>query len=80
MTNWDLRWRRNYQPKGDGCTLVSALPLVKITYTLPKPSQKLSGVTAQRWGIFAEGIAAHERHHGDLIKALAGKIIDETVG
>lgn len=80
VTNWDLKWRRDYQPKGNACELVSALPFVTITYTLPKPSQKLSGATAQKWQTFAAGIKAHEEVHGDLVKKLARGIIGATVG
>ncbi|KPB01966.1 DUF922 domain-containing protein [Ahrensia marina] len=80
LTNWDLKWRRNYQPKGNACELVSALPFVTITYTLPKPSQKISGVAARKWQAFAQGIKAHEEVHGDYVKRLASDIINATVG
>lgn len=80
VTNWDLKWRRDYQPNGNACELVSALPFVTITYSLPKPSQKLTGAIAQKWERFADAITAHEKVHGDYVKRLAQQIIDVTVG
>ena len=80
VTNWDLKWRRDYQPRGNACELVSALPFVTITYTLPKPSQSLSGTTAQKWQRFIDGMTAHEKVHGDYVKRLAQQIIAATVG
>ncbi|MDZ7822659.1 MAG: DUF922 domain-containing protein [Ahrensia sp.] len=80
VTNWDLKWRRDYQPTGNACVLARATPLVKITYTLPKPTQKLSDQMAQKWQVFLSGITAHEKVHGDLIKKLASDIIAATVG
>lgn len=80
ITNWDLKWRRDYQAQGSSCKLVSALPFVTITYTLPKPAQKLTGSAAQKWARFSKGIQAHEKVHGDLVKELANRIIEATVG
>jgi len=80
VTNWDLKWRRNYQPDGNACELVSALPFVTITYSLPKPSQKLPPAIAAKWKRFADSILAHEKVHGDFVKRLAQQIIDATVG
>jgi len=80
VTNYDLKWRRNYVPEGTSCRLASAIPFLTITYTLPKPSQKLSGTTATLWKTFADGIAAHERVHGDYVKEMTQAILDTTVG
>lgn len=80
-TTWDLRWRRNYRPQPDGsCKLVSAEPLVTITYTLPKPSAKLAEPTAGLWKTFIDGIAAHEKVHGRMIREMVDAIIATTVG
>jgi predicted secreted Zn-dependent protease len=80
LTNWDLKWRRDYQPKGSSCTLVSALPLLTITYELPKPKAKLTGATARNWQAFSDGITAHEKIHGILIRDRTAQIISATVG
>lgn len=79
-TSWDLKWRRNYQPRGDGCALVSALPFLSITYTLPKPSQNLSGLTARNWKVFSDGMVEHENFHGVLLRQMTDRIIADTVG
>ncbi|QPC88665.1 DUF922 domain-containing protein [Mesorhizobium sp. NBSH29] len=79
-TTFVLKWSRNYQPQGNACTLVAAKPFLTITYTLPKPSAKLTGETAQRWSTFIEGIRAHEKVHGEHIKELVRTIEATTVG
>ncbi|MBS9721048.1 DUF922 domain-containing protein [Tianweitania sp. BSSL-BM11] len=79
-TNFDLKWRRNYQREGNGCRLVSAIPFLTITYTVPKAKGALPSGTAQLWKTFSAGILAHEKVHGDQIKAMANRIYKETVG
>ncbi|MEN0002111.1 MAG: DUF922 domain-containing protein [Pseudomonadota bacterium] len=80
VTDWDLLWRRDYQKRGAGCILASALPFLTITYKMPKPSANLTGETAQRWQHFYAGIKAHEDVHGVLLQALTSTIIRDTVG
>jgi predicted secreted Zn-dependent protease len=80
VTNWDLKWRRDYQPEGSACVLKSALPFLTITYSLPKPSAKLTGSAAAGWKRFSDGIAAHEKIHGRDIIAMTEQIISNTVG
>jgi len=80
-TTWDLKWRRNYQPQPDGsCKLVSAKPFVTITYTLPRAPAKLSGAAAGHWNTFINGITAHEKEHGRMIRDMVGEVIATTVG
>lgn len=80
VTNYDLRWRRNYVPQGTSCRLVSAIPFLTITYTLPKPSSKLPAASEALWKAFADGIRAHERVHGDYVRQMTQDILDTTVG
>ncbi|MEM8539728.1 MAG: DUF922 domain-containing protein [Pseudomonadota bacterium] len=80
ITTWDLKWRRDYQRKGAGCILASALPFLKINYELPKPAQKLPATMSARWNAFYEGIRAHELQHGEMIRNMTRVIINETVG
>src|SRR6195952_791833 len=40
-TNFKLTWTRKYETQGDACTLVSVVPKLIITYTLPKPAEQL---------------------------------------
>lgn len=80
VTEWELLWRRDYQRRGDGCVVASALPFLTITYRLPKPAAQLGGETAARWRVFADGIRAHEEVHGVLLQAMTDTIIRETVG
>ena len=80
VTNWELKWRRDYQPEGSACVLKSALPFLTITYSLPKPKVKLTGATAAGWNNFIHGITAHEKVHGKDIIAMTEEIILNTVG
>lgn len=80
MTNWVLKWGRNYRREGQACVLSSAKPFLTITYTLPKPAAKLSGAVAQNWQKFIDGITRHEKVHGSDIVAMVEEIIAETVG
>lgn len=79
-TNPTLTWRRDYQKRGDSCVLVTARPKLTIVYKLPKPAGKLPAETAARWKTFIDGIAAHERVHGDFLKEMVGKIVAATEG
>jgi len=79
-TNFKLTWTRNYVPKGGACTLVTAVPKLIITYTLPKPSAKLPMPAAGNWETFIAGIRAHENVHGELIRTMTREIEAATVG
>ena len=81
LTTWDLKWRRDYRPQADGsCKLMSAIPFLTITYTLPKAPGRLSEPTAGRWKIFVDGIAAHEKVHGEMLRDLVDEVLRTTVG
>ena len=80
LTEFDLRWRRDYQPDGSACVLASARPFLTITTTLPKPAGRLTPDMAARWQPFIAGITAHEAVHGTMIRDLTAEIISRTVG
>lgn len=80
VTQWDLKWRRDYQRDGSACVLKSSLPFLTITYTLPKPKAGLSGAAATGWRQFIQGITAHEKVHGNDIISMTQEIISNTVG
>lgn len=79
-TNFTLTWSRKYEPKDGACTLVSAVPKLTITYTLPKPAEKLPAAIARNWEAFITGIRAHEKVHGDLIRQMVKEIEVATIG
>jgi predicted secreted Zn-dependent protease len=79
-TNFKLTWTRKYETQGDACTLVSVMPKLIVTYTLPKPAEQLPPATARRWEIFIAGVRAHERVHGGFIKDMVAKIETATAG
>lgn len=79
-TNFTLLWSRRYKTDDGNCTLVSAKPKLTITYTLPKPAQKLPPQSAALWAEFYAGIEHHEYIHGDYIKEMVQKIEAATVG
>jgi predicted secreted Zn-dependent protease len=79
-TNFKLTWVRDYQPKDGACVLVSARPKLIITYTLPKPSGPLPAAIQKHWEVFAAGLAAHEKVHGDTIVDMVRKIEAATIG
>ena len=66
-TTFKLTWRRDYQERGGGCVLASAKPKLIITYTLPKPRGPVPSPVATSWKRFSDGLAAHERVHGQHI-------------
>ncbi|CCV15118.1 DUF922 domain-containing protein [Mesorhizobium sp. STM 4661] len=79
-TNFKLTWVRDYQPRGDACVLASARPKLIITYTLPKPSKPLPATVQKSWEVFAAGIAAHEKVHGEAIADMVRQIEAVSVG
>ncbi|AKH99647.1 putative secreted Zn-dependent protease [Hoeflea sp. IMCC20628] len=66
-TTFKLTWRRDYQQRGADCVLASAKPKLIITYTLPKPRGSMPSSVASSWKRFADGLAKHERVHGQYI-------------
>lgn len=79
-TTFKLTWRRDYQNKGGDCVLASARPRLIITYTLPKPRGSLPAPVAASWKRFYEGLAAHERVHGEHIIEMVQAIQDVSTG
>lgn len=79
-TNFRLTWQRDYQRRGNACVIASAKPKLIITYTLPKPANKLSAATRVRWEPFIAGIAAHEKVHGEYIIDMVRQIVAYSVG
>jgi predicted secreted Zn-dependent protease len=79
-TGFRLTWRRDYQNRGSACVLASAVPKLVITYTLPKAKGRLSPDVAASWKTFVDGVAAHERVHGQHIRELVEKIEAASIG
>jgi predicted secreted Zn-dependent protease len=79
-TSFKLTWTRKYEPQAGGCTIVTNKPKLIITYTLPKPAEKLPSSTAAKWQTFIAGVQAHERIHGDHIKDMVKAIEVMSVG
>ncbi len=79
-TTYVLTWDRKFDNSNNGCTIVSAKPKLKITYTLPKPSQKLSSPVKENWERFYDGIYKHELVHGETAKDMTREIVRTTVG
>ena len=79
-TNFKLTWTRKYEVQADACVLVSAVPKLTITYTLPKPSAQLSGQVRNNWDTFLTGMRNHEHVHGEMIRKLVSDIETATVG
>ena len=79
-TTFKLTWRRDYRPQGTSCTLASAIPRLVVTYTLPKPAQKLPPETKKRWDVFIDGIRRHEAVHGVHMKEMVAEIEANTIG
>ncbi|WP_425349371.1 DUF922 domain-containing Zn-dependent protease [Falsochrobactrum shanghaiense] len=79
-TSYVLTWDRKFDRSNNACTVISATPKLKITYTLPKPSQKLASPVKESWDTFYEGIRTHELVHGDIAKDMTREIVRKTVG
>jgi len=80
ITDFDLKWSRDYQPRDGGCVLAAARPHLTIVYRLPRPSNKLPAAVQPLWDTFIKGVEAHERVHGEMIIETVKKIEAATVG
>lgn len=80
LTEFDLKWGRDYVRRGNDCVLAEVRPFLTITYTYPKPSQKLPPEVAARWRVFIEGMRTHEEVHGRYVLEMAQQIYDTTLG
>ena len=56
------------------------MPKLIITYTLPKPLGPVPAGVASSWKRFYDGLAAHERVHGQYIIEMVQAIQDISVG
>lgn len=80
-TTFKLTWRRDYRERADGgCVIAVNVPKLIITYTLPKPRGGLPSGVASSWKRFYDGLAAHERVHGQHIIEMVKAIEDVSVG
>ncbi|MBN9271245.1 MAG: DUF922 domain-containing protein [Mesorhizobium sp.] len=79
-TTFDLKWSRKYERRGNACVLAAAKPWLTITYTVPKPAGGLPEAVQRHWDTFAAGVLAHEKVHGDTIKAMVRDIEGFSIG
>lgn len=79
-TSYVLTWDRKFDHSNKACTIVSAKPKLKITYTLPKPAEKLPPEVRANWDTFIEGIRKHEQVHGQSAIDMTREIVRRTVG
>ncbi|WP_157015126.1 DUF922 domain-containing Zn-dependent protease [Mesorhizobium xinjiangense] len=79
-TTFDLKWSRDYREEAGACRLAAARPHLIFIYKLPKPSGPLPAATKRSWDTFIDGIAAHERVHGEIIVDMVKKIEAFSVG
>lgn len=80
-TNFKLTWTRKYERQADNaCKLVVARPKLIITYTLPKPSERLPEDVSKSWDVFITGVKNHELVHGQMIKDMVQAIEASTLG
>jgi len=80
ITDFELKWSRDYQPRDGGCALAAAKPHLSIIYRLPKPSNKLPDTLQPLWNTFIRGVEKHERVHGAMIVETVKAIEASTVG
>ncbi|MEM5495288.1 DUF922 domain-containing protein [Hoeflea sp. AS16] len=80
-TTFKLTWRRDYKQRADGgCVIARNIPKLIITYTLPKPLGPVPAAVASSWKRFYDGLAKHERVHGQYIIEMVRAIEDVSVG
>ncbi len=80
-TTFQLTWGRDYRERADGsCVIARNVPKLIITYTLPKPLGPVPAGVASSWKRFYDGLAAHERVHGQYIIEMVQAIQDISVG
>jgi predicted secreted Zn-dependent protease len=79
-TDFKLTWQRVYENPDGACVLAAARPKLIITYRVPKPAGPLPAPVKASWERFFNGIIIHERHHGDIIRAMVRKIEKESIG
>ena len=80
-TTFKLTWGRDYRERPDGsCVIARNVPKLIITYTLPKPLGPVPTGVASSWKRFYDGLAAHERVHGQYIIEMVQAIEAVSVG
>lgn len=83
LTSYVLRWKREFAQENNRCVIKSAIPLLKITYTIPKFSgkngQKLSPELNARWNAFTNALYQHELEHGAIIKNMVEELTQESL-
>lgn len=77
LTEWDLKWRRNYLPKNGGCRVTDVKPFLTITTTLPR-AVSIPETMKRQWQAFLDGIETHEDGHALRLKIMVDEIIAAT--
>ena len=78
-TDYNIRWRFRYAPRGMSCTIVDATVDYRVTITLPRwsPPPDAPAELVQAWEEFTSALRRHEEGHRDLGAQAAREILRE---
>lgn len=64
QTQYQIEWDVKIGADRGTCRLARATPHIRIAYTYPQPSERLSPDLRRRWDRFMAGVRKHEQQHG----------------
>jgi predicted secreted Zn-dependent protease len=67
-TDWHLKWNYKYRDMGAACLVEALQTELKITYIMPKWTNKNLGYPdlVQKWDQFYKALLTHEQGHGNI--------------
>jgi predicted secreted Zn-dependent protease len=78
-TDWEIRWRFEYEESPRSCRLQDVSTEAHVVYTLPLwvDRAKASNTLQEAWDRFSNALTEHEKGHGQIAYKLAKRIEDE---
>lgn len=81
QTAYQVNWDAEVQPLANGtCRVVNAKPAISITYTYPKPAERLTAGVQRRWSRFMAEVRKHEEIHGRIARQMVAEAVREIRG
>lgn len=82
QTDWHIEWRPCFEVESGRCRIGGVASTVNVTYTLPKWVDRDAAPPhlRERWRRYIDGLATHEKGHGEIAREVAWQIEAALVG
>lgn len=76
-TQWNVRWRYRYEPRGGSCVVADVDVWLEVTTTLPRwrGSARAGPEVVRWWAAYTASLEAHEAGHRDYAVGAANEVL-----